>query len=460
MSRFVPFILGLVCIINMSQIANYTHEDGFLIGAEVPQANYDESLIPPFELPDPLVMQDGRKVETADQWILERRPELLALFAENMFGRTTLPRGENELFKITFRHIDTESVFGGKGIRHQYQIQCYQGNAPTSTDPTINVLIYTPVLAAGEKVPAFLGLNFAGNHAISSDSGIHLGQVWKRPNGSKTSELVLVPATDAERGENAHRWPVEKILEKGFGLVTAYYGDIEPDFDGGFRHGVRRFLYNEGESPKPNDGNAIATWSWGLGTILDLLTAEQKTINIDPEHVAVFGHSRLGKTALWAGAIEPRFALTISNNSGCGGAALSRREIGETVWRINTVFPHWFCGNFKKFNEAINSCPIDQHELIALIAPRPVYIASAEEDKWADPKGEFLAGLYASPIYQLLGQPGIGNMKEIPDVDVFANPLSDRSIAYHIRSGKHDVFEIDWEQYIEFAKIHFIEHLQ
>jgi hypothetical protein len=418
----------------------------------VAPANYDETKVPKFELTDPLKTTDGTKVDSAKLWNEVRRPELLKLIEEQMFGKLPLRAGTMEFENVLNEKsglaisglgvsaigLTDSTVFNGKGTRWQVRLHLFKiGEQPGADNPTLDVLIYIPNNVKG-KVPLFLGLNFQGNHTVDNDPGIVLGRVWKNKE--------LVPATEEERGRQKDRWQIEKVLDRGYAVATAYYQDIEPDFDGGEKYGIRKLFDQKRE---PNEANTIATWALGIIMIRNMLVPND-SLNLDPDKIIVHGHSRLGKTALWAGAIDPRFAMVISNNSGCGGAALTRREYGETVHRINTSFPHWFCGNFKKYNHDVHSLPFDQHELIALIAPRPVYIASAVEDQWADPKGEFLSGLYADPVYRLLGTDGIAGITEMPGLH---QPVGG-TIGYHIRAGKHDVIEYDWEQFLNFADKH------
>jgi hypothetical protein len=406
--------------------------------AQPKAANYDESKIPAYTLPDPLVMADGAKITDAKAWRDKRRPEVLKLFETHVYGRSP-GRPPQMTFEVT--SLDKRAL-GGKATRKEISVY-FHGQ---KDGPKMDMLIYLPNTAS-KPVPGFVGLNFDGNHAVHTDPGIKLATVWTRPD--KEKGIVGNQAAQETRGKSASRWSVEKILERGYALATIYYGDIEPDFfPDGFKAGVRSAI---GAAPGTSEaaGNqwgAIGAWAWGLSRAMDYFETDN---DIDAKHVAVMGHSRLGKTALWAGAQDQRFAFVISNNSGEGGASLSRRWFGETVERINTSFPHWFCANFKKYNNDVNALPVDQHMLISLIAPRPVYVASAQEDQWADPRGEFLSAKHAEPVYRLLGAGDLG-VEEMPN----SNQPVGKTIGYHIRTGKHDVTEYDWEQYLNFADKH------
>jgi len=411
---------------------------GTLFGQPTP-VNYDEAKVPAYTLPDPLLCVDGTKVGDAKTWQTKRRPELLRLFEEHVYGRT--PRKPHGVTRYEVTSLAT-NAFGGKATRKEITVWL----TGTSGGPSFNLLLYVPNTVR-QPVPAFLGLNFGGNLAVSTDLGIRRSDRWMIEGrlGCVTNNR----ATEACRGKEASQWQVEKILARGYALATVYYGDFEPDFAEGWKLGVRAALSKAGTNTvfKPDEWGAIGAWAWGLSRAMDYLETDGA---IDPKRVALIGHSRLGKTALWAGASDERFAIVISNDSGEGGAALARRRFGERTGDLNRRFPHWFCGNFKQYSEREDALPVDHHELIALIAPRPVYVASAEEDRWADPRGEFLAAKGAEPVYRLFGKAGLG-VEEMPPVN---HPVGE-FIGYHIRTGKHDVTEYDWEQYLAFADRHF-----
>jgi hypothetical protein len=391
---------------------------------------YDEADVPPYTLPDPLIDAAGTPVTRA-AWP-QRRAELLALFARTVYGRTP---ATGLTPRVTVAE-ESRDALHGTALRRQVRLAFGDGDAGLA----LHLLLYLPIHADG-PVPLFLGLNFHGNHTVQPDAAILLPTGWVPEHGAGVQNQR---ATDAGRGTAAGRWPVATILSRGYGLATLYCGDADPDFDDGFANGVHGLLGDGGATRAGDAWGALGAWAWALQRALDYLTTEPA---VAADRIAVMGHSRLGKAALWAGAQDERFALVISNESGCGGAALSRRGFGETVQAINARFPHWFCRNFHAYNDNEDALPVDQHMLLALMAPRPLYVASAQEDLWADPHGEFLAAVAASPVYRLLGRAGLP-AKQMPPVD---QSITGGTIAYHIRSGAHDVTAFDWACYLDFA---------
>jgi hypothetical protein len=401
-----------------------------LLGAEEPVI-YDEAKVPVYTLPDPLRFENGDAVKTPADWS-KRRAELLDLFARHVYGKTPVGRPEGMHFESRKK---VAGFLGGKATLEEIRIHFQEGES----GPFLDLLLIKPSKPMAGGAPTFVGLNFTGNHGVDPSTEITLSTTWMRESNEpeKKGEVIDHRSTEASRGNQATRWPLEKIVDAGCALATFYYGDIDPDFDDGFENGIHALF----GKPGPEEWGSIGAWAWGASRVMDYLETDG---GINAKKVAVMGHSRLGKTSLWAGAQDERFAMVISNNSGCGGAALSRRRFGERVGRINTSFPHWFSDSFLQYNENEPALPVDQHQLIALIAPRLVYVASAVEDQWADPRGEFLSAYHAGPVYELLGKKGVG-VAEMPGLD---QPVGE-SIRYHIRTGKHDVTDFDWEQYLK-----------
>ena len=371
---------------------------------------YDEEKVPSYTLPD--LLAGTRSVK---EWEKKRRPELVKLFEEEMFG--SVPEKPADLH---FRVRDNDpAALDGLATRRQVRIFF---NAEESEYE--DLLLYIPNSRKG-PVPAFMGVNFAGNHTIGTDPGIFLPDSLRY-----RKDFIVYP-----RGHNSQRWPLREILERGYAVATYCCEDVVPDADGypGIRSRYDDYTWG-----------ALAAWGWGLSRALDYLETDG---DVDASRVAVFGHSRMGKAAVWAGARDTRFAMVVSNASGCGGAALSRRRFGETVRRINTHFPYWFCENFHKYGDNESMLPFDQHELLALIAPRPLYVESGSEDRWSDPHGEFLGLANAAPVYQLYGYEGFAP-SEWPAVE---QPVTKGRNGYHIRAGRHEILLYDWLQYLDFA---------
>ncbi len=396
--------------------------------------NYDESKLPPYKLPDPLVLQDGTKVSTPEEWKSKGRPQTLALIEREMFGQA--PPRPALSFKVDEAPVPAPD---GKVLRKQVSISL--NGKPDG--PAMDLLLYVPAGATG-PVPVVFGLNFNGNQGVSKDPGIRLCRSWLRDDNK--AGIGNNKATEASRGCEAERWQIEYATSRGYGVATICYCDIDPDFHDSWKNGVHA-LYPEIEVARSGSTwGSIAAWAWGMSLGMDYL---EKDAAVDAKRVLCQGHSRLGKTALWAGATDQRFALIISNDSGAGGAALNKRIFGETVGRLNSSFPHWFCGNFTKYSEKEQDMPFDAHQIIALSAPRPLLITSATGDEWADPKGEFLGGLGASPVYKLLGTDGMTAAEQPPP-----DQLVSSTIGYFLRTGPHDVTRADWVAYLDFADKH------
>lgn len=395
------------------------------------EPNYDEAKVPAYTLPDPLVFNDGSTVSSKKDWG-KRRKEIYQFFEKEIYGVVQKWEGRIESMIVSRK----DDALDGLAKRKEVRLELINGDQRVE----VIILIYLP--HNSKNAPLFLSCNFDGNHTATTEIDVMVPNSWVRNNnGIGISDNR---ANVSGRGKALSRWPMKEIVSRGFGVATVYYGDIDPDFDDGFKNGVHQLFNALRDS---TSWGAIAAWAWGLSRVMDYLETDKE---VDTKKVIVMGHSRLGKASLWAAASDQRFAMAISNDSGCMGAAISRRKFGETAARINNVFPHWFCDNFKKYNDKEELLPVDQHELIALIAPRPVYVASAAEDLWADPKGEFLSCVYASPVYKLLGKKGFP-AKEMPALSSLV--LGD--ISYHIRPGKHDVTLYDWQCYMDFADRYF-----
>jgi len=405
---------------------------GLELGAQEPaDTNYDESKVPAYELPDPLVTRDGRRITDAAGWEGLRRPEVLDAFSRHVYGRT--PAVETRLEVQT--NVPDAVVFGGLAVRRQVRVRLLGSHAA----PWIDLLLYIPRQVQG-PAPVFLGLNY-GNQGVHSDPGI-------LPSRNSV----------AARGEHAHRWPLETLLRRGYAVASFHGGDIEVDRHGSscrvneetIRGGIRHWVMTRDgrREPAADEWGALGAWAWGLSRVLDYLVSDPAT---DGGRVVVFGHSRTGKAALWAGAQDRRFAAVISNNSGQGGAALARRKFGETVAASCSLSGSWYCDAYRRYANNEAALPVDAHLLIALMAPRPVHVASAVEDRWADPRGEFLAVFHAEPVYRLMGRPGLGlSSPEMPRPD---QPVGE-TLGYHLRSGDHEITAYDWARYLDFADRH------
>jgi len=404
--------------------------------------------------PDSLVTRNGQHIANPTDFNSQRRPELLHDFAESVYGRTPAQKLPIHA-RVT---SEDKAALGGTAIRKQITLTI--GTASLTRD--LHLLLYLPAHPK-HAVPVFIGLNFDGNVTTTTDPGVDPNNVWT-PDPAETGFSLLGalkvnvhhPPAEAARGSDAGKWPFEAIVKAGYAAATLYAGDIEPDFATGIGYGIRPLFFKPGQyMPDLDDWGAIGAWAWGLTRVADYLATDSElAAQIDPHAIILTGHSRMGKAALWAAAQDQgphqRFAMVISNESGQGGAGLSHREAGETIWHLNVAFPYWFSPAFHAFNGRPQQYPLDGHLLLSLIAPRPLFIASAQDDPLSDPQGEFESARAASEVYRLFGQEGIP-----ADAKFQVGKLMGNNIRYYCRPGKHDMLLEDWQRYIAFADEYF-----
>ena len=389
--------------------------------------NYSEDSVGSYSLPKLLVSKTGKKISTSEEWNKIRRPEIFTMYEEYQFGK--MPSApKNIQSKIT---EDYTTTLNGKAIRRQVTVFL-------TDDKThkMDLLIYLP-LKNTKPSPLLLHISFTANCNMVNDPAVPQTEIWNR-EGKK------VPASTSTF---ATKLNVEKFIDEGFGIATVYYGDIEPDFKEGINYGIRGVYIKKGESnPAPNEWGAISAWAWGLSRAMDYFETDKK---IDSKKIALFGVSRLGKTVLWTGAHDTRFAMVIANCSGEGGAALSRRNYGETIAHLShpTRYEYQFAKNYQSFGDRVSEFPIDAHMLISLIAPRPLLLETGDTDYWSDPKGEFEAAIAATPVYHLFNKKGMEDKKMPPAGTPVLNTLG-----YSMHSGGHGTVSLDWDIAIEFMK--------
>ena len=393
-------------------------------------ANYDESKVGTYVLPELLTGLNGKRVNSAKDWTQWRRAEVLKLVEENQFGAMP-PRPSSMTFDVFDKGTP---AFGEKAIRKQVMIRFLKDHP----DQNVDVVIYLPANAKG-PVPLLLNISFAAYNQTIDDPGLKVGEIWT-PQGQRVK---------ADQPSRFAKMNVEQFIDSGFGFATFYYGSIEPDLKDGFKHGIRgKFLKAGQTQPGEGEWGAIAAWAWGMSRVMDYFETEKQ---IDSKRIAIQGASRLGKTVLWAGARDKRFKMVLASVSGEGGAAISRRNYGETVGHISdpSRYYYWWVPKYHTYSRDVSKMPVDGHMLIALIAPRPLLLQTGSTDYWSDPKGEFVAAVAAEPVYRLFGErgPGTETMPAAGDASVAMNKLG-----FYMHDGGHTVLPEDWKLFIEYMK--------
>ncbi len=394
-------------------------------------------------LPDAFVGFDGSAVKTPEDWFQKRRPELKRLFARYVYGEAPATTKVTAVESRTVRKM----IFGGKGLLEQIPLVIDGPDGKPAIE--VSLLLILP-FRSGVTVPVFAGLNFWGNHAVLPDEEIAVHTKWVYPNagGSKNNR-----ATATGRGLQKDVWCAEYLVERGYGLALVYNGEIdtdEPNMDDGIHAAFRA----SGTQPRPQDWGTVAAWAWGLSRVADYLKTRP---DIDSKRIGVIGHSRLGKTALLAGAMDERFTLVVPHQSGTGGCALSRDNDQETVERINRVFPHWFNDEFAKFGDkpgqlAVEKLPVDQHLLMAMVAPRLLLDTEGDKDTWANYSSGFRAIREADRVYKFVGGEGLVGPEPIRG-DVPLTKANCGTLVQIRLDQEHVLNRAYWSRILDFADL-------
>ncbi len=383
------------------------------------------------ELPDPFLMLDGTRIETPEQWYEMRRPELKQLFQHYVYGYLPPPTP----IQATVIQEDSD-LFGGKATLKQVEIRF-----PALPDdaPRINLALFVP--NAGGPAPCILALNKCGNYTVTDYPGVQIHpEAWLHSNCPPAEEL---------RGWKKDFWAIEQKIDRGYAFATYHESEIDPD-QNDFTDGIHPY-FTDLPGPDAASWGTISAWAWGLQRCLDYLIEDP---DVDGEKVIVTGHSRRGKTALWAAAYDDRFAIAMPHQSGTGGMALSRNNEQETVERINEHFPHWFNDLFTAFNGHEQDLPVDQHLLVALVAPRPVLDTAGLQDTWANYESALRTLKAADPVYKFLGKPGlVGDGMVVEDEPIAGDDFG--TLLQYRRDTKHTWTAEYWEKMMDFADLHF-----
>ena len=380
--------------------------------------NYDESKVPGYQLPQLLQSSTGKEITNSAEWNSIRRPEILSLFSNLIYGKIPVPA---DPIQTEYEVIKENSKFlKGLGTRKEVSIRIHNSKGEVQ----MSMLMIIPN-GLQKSVPAFMMISFDDID-------------------SKKMELSVDKARHLNNG-----LPIEELLDRGYGFVAIYHQDLVKHNDVDFNNAIHSLFYQDNQSfPAANEWSVLAACGYGASLALDYLESDDA---IDHTRVVLMGHSKLGKAALWAAARDQRFAVAISANSGCAGAALWRRKYGETLQKMCTRFPYWLCGNAQKFVGREEDLPIDQHMLFALMAPRPVYVATSLDDGWADPRGEYLSAFHAGKVYELFGKKGL----EYLEYPTLKQAFIHQEVGFHLREGGHYIAAYDWQKFMEFADYHF-----